>query len=274
MQVSNRVTVVARNVSKTFFPQKTLLSLGAKRRNIVQAVQPLSFVACEGDSIGLIGSNGSGKSTLLNMISGSEVPTTGEILVSEQPTMLSVAAVLQSELTGWQNVRLGLLAKGLSKAQVNEIWREVGEWSSIGDALDRPYRSYSSGMRARLKFAIATAVPTEILLVDEALGTGDASFSAKATRRMQGFLEQAGSIFLVSHSANTIKTQCNRAIWLEQGVLIADGEVDMIVDAYSTWSDLVSKEREEEANAIISELQNCDRRTTVVFDDEAQKALS
>lgn len=273
MPVLSKATVVVRDVRKTYKSQNGPVPFRRKKGLDVEALKGVSFVAKQGESIGLIGTNGSGKSTLLSIISSGESPTSGLVLSSSQPTLLSVNAVLQSTLTGWQNIRLGLLAKGITRREIEKLVKEVGEWSSIGSALDRPLGTYSSGMRARLKYSIATAVPSEILLVDEALGTGDASFAAKATRRMQDFLDEAGTVFVVAHSANTIKTQCNRAIWLEKGEIIADGDVEEVVDTYSEWSRLNSVGDEGSAEELRIEALDKYERPQIILSREAESML-
>ena len=253
MQQSAKPTVVVQNVSKNY----TLNAQGSdkfilqRRTRTVPAVKPLSFVAYSGESIGVLGKNGSGKSTLLRLIAGTESPTTGRILVSERPTLLGVSAALQQNLSGRQNIKLGLLAMGLPPERVRTLESEIIEWADLTDAIDRPLKTYSSGMGARLKFAIATAVRADILLVDEALSTGDSTFAAKAQKRMDGFLDASGTVFLVSHSASTIEKNCDRAIWLHQGELVTDGTPKWVVTLYRRWSKAVASGRAKQAEAIL-----------------------
>ena len=199
------------------------------------------------------------------MIAGNETPTTGEIFVSSRPSLLSVSAALQPQLTGAENVRLGLLAKGLSPVEVDELADSVAEWADIGDAINRPLHTYSSGMGARLKFSIATAVKPEILLLDEALATGDATFNDRAQERMEGFLDGASTVFLVSHSAAAIRKQCTRAIWLHDGSLIADLNASEAVKWYVKWSRAVVDGKDEEAEHIIRSLAWTHEKSRIVF---------
>ena len=240
MRTSNNISVAVRNVSKNYVISRdgSELHLNWPKRKLttVRAVKPLSFVAQQGESIGILGQNGSGKSTLLSMIAGNESPTTGEILVSNQPSLLSVSAALQPHLSGVQNVRLGLLAKGLTPEEAEELVMPVATWASIGDAIHRPLSTYSSGMAARLKFAISTAIRPKILLVDEALATGDSTFNRRAQERMDQFLEEAATVFIVSHSAGTIRQHCSRALWLHDGNLVTDLPAKMAVKWYERWS--------------------------------------
>lgn len=241
-------TVVVQDVSKTYKDRYTLFSKPAAP---VHALDGVSFFTTKGESIGLIGTNGSGKSTLLRLIAGGEAPSSGQILVSSQPTLLGVSAALQSQLSGYKNIEIGLLAMGLSKEQVASMIQDVAEWADIGDAVERPMKTYSSGMQARLKFAISTAVKQEILLVDEALSTGDAAFRDRASERMNAFLESAGTVFLVAHSSRTISQHCSRAIWLHKGHLVMDGPVEVVNPKYDHWSSLIAHKEYGKASGFI-----------------------
>ena len=202
-------------------------------RTSVQAVKGVSLVARTGESIGLIGSNGSGKSSLMRALAGLHPPSSGTILAADTPVLLGVNAALMSELSGAKNVLLGTLALGLSLAQAHDRFDEIVELAGIGDAIDRPMKTYSSGMSARLNFAITTAVRPHILLIDEALNTGDAEFKARSGQRMDEVRENAGTVFIVSHSLSTIRTACTRVLWLEQGVLRMDGTPSDVVGMYT-----------------------------------------
>lgn len=199
----------------------------------VEAVKDVSFVARHGESICLVGRNGSGKSTLLRTVAGLMPPTAGDLWVSGEPRLLGVNAVLMSKLSGARNVMIGCQALGMTPAQARAAFDSIVEFSGIGDFIDLPMNSYSSGMAARLRFAISTASVPDILVVDEALATGDAEFKARATERIAQIREQAGTVFLVAHNAATMKEISSRALWMEKGELIMDGPVGEVVDAYS-----------------------------------------
>lgn len=274
--MSNKVTVAARDLSKTYYvyPGGTERSLFNRRKRIeVQALKSVSFAAYEREFIGVLGKNGSGKSTLMSLLAGNEEVTTGEVLVSAEPTLLSVSAALQAHLSGRDNVRLGLLAMGLAPAEVAEIEEDVANWAQIGDAIDRPMRTYSSGMKARLKFSISTAVRREILLVDEALSTGDSTFAERAQDRMSSFLGNSGTVFYVSHSPGSMKDICSRVLWINEGELIADGDPEEITAAYRAWSMFLAKERYDKCEKIITRLRSAFKPQLVVFDEEAAAAL-
>jgi teichoic acid transport system ATP-binding protein len=205
-------------------------------RSLVRALRGVSFDAYEGDAIGVIGTNGSGKSTLLATIAGLLTPSRGEVLVAEEPKLLGVGATLLPTASGLRNIRLGCLALGMSAQEVDERIDDIVDFTELGEAIDRPLRTYSSGMRARLHFAIATSVSPRILLIDEALAVGDRMFRKKSTERIEELLENAGTLMLVSHALSEVTRQCNRALWIEKGVLRADGDVDDIVGQYNAYT--------------------------------------
>ena len=198
----------------------------------IKAVRGVSFVAREGDAIGLIGRNGSGKSTLLQAIAGLLPIERGRVFTRAQPSLLGVNAALLPTLTGERNIELGSLAMGLSPEESLARRDSIVEFAGIGDFVSYPMSTYSSGMGARLRFAIAASVTHEILLIDEALATGDAEFQRKSQERIKALRGEAGTVFLVTHSSAIVRETCNRAIWLEQGRLIMDGPVEDVVRAY------------------------------------------
>ena len=203
-------------------------------RRVIEAVNGVSFETRRGEAIGVIGSNGSGKSTLLSALAGLIKPTSGEILVSSEPKLLGVGAVLLNGATGIRNIRLGCLALGMSSEELDDRVAEIVEFTGLGEAIDRPLKTYSAGMRARLHFAISTAVQPEILLVDEALSVGDKEFRKKSRAKIESLLANAGTLFLVSHSTNEIERLCTRGLWLEKGKMLADGPIADVVAEYGT----------------------------------------
>ncbi|MEV5692482.1 ABC transporter ATP-binding protein [Micromonospora globbae] len=201
----------------------------------VHAVKGVSFTAYQGEAIGLIGSNGSGKSTLLRAIAGLLPVNRGAVYTLGQPSLLGVNAALLNDLSGERNVVIGCLAMGMSPEEVKRVTPEIIEFSGInerGDFASLPMRTYSSGMGARLRFAIAAAKKHDVLLIDEALATGDRKFRARSEQRVRELRESAGTVFLVSHSIGSIRDTCERTIWLEGGVLRMDGPTDEVVKAY------------------------------------------
>jgi teichoic acid transport system ATP-binding protein len=198
----------------------------------VHAVRGVSFVARQGESIAIIGRNGAGKSTLLRALAGLMPYSEGAVYAKGQTALLGVNAALLPRLTGERNIMLGGLALGLSPSQIREKFDEIVEFSGIGDFVTLPMNAYSSGMASRLRFAISTAKVPDILMIDEALSTGDAEFQRKSRDKVLEVKEQAGTVFLVSHSSATVVAMCERALWLDRGLLVMDGPADEVVAAY------------------------------------------
>ena len=225
-------------------------SIGIPMRAEIQALRGVNVRAFEGENIGVIGVNGSGKSTLLRVIAGLHPPDRGRVLTTATPNLLGVNAALMPKLTGKKNVELGLLAMGFTPQEVREHYPRVAELASIGAAMNRPMSTYSSGMSARVRFAIAMANHPEILIIDEALGTGDARFTAKAEEALAEYRAQAGTIFLVTHAAQQIQKLCSRAIWLHEGRVLMDGPAEPVAKHYRRWTWATAKQGPERAQAI------------------------
>lgn len=192
----------------------------------------MSFVAYANESIGVIGSNGSGKSTMLRAITGLTPAASGTVWASSRPNLLGVGAALIPALSGDANITLGCLALGFTRQEIEELRPKIIEFSELQDFIDLPMKTYSSGMSARLKFAIAASKQHDILIVDEALAVGDARFRKRSEARIREIRENAGTVFLVSHSMKSIRDTCNRTIWIEKGVLTMDGPTDEVTKAY------------------------------------------
>lgn len=215
-------------------------ALGRMTRHVgtvteIPAVRGVSFVAHRGESIGIIGRNGSGKSTLLRAIAGLIPTESGEIYVGGEIALLGVGAALVSSLSGERNIMIGGLAQGLTRHQIRRLRDEIVEFAGIGDFVHLPMSTYSTGMSSRLKFAISAAVAPDVLIIDEALATGDAEFKERSAERIDEIRQQAGTVFLVSHSSSSVRSMCERAIWLDAGTIRQDGPVDEICDAYDDY---------------------------------------
>ena len=205
-----------------------------RRAREVHAVRGISFTAYEGEAIGVVGSNGSGKSTLLKAIAGLVPSSKGAVYSDTNPTLLGVNAAIINELSGERNIMLGGLALGMSLDEIKAKYQEIVEFAGIKEEfLDLPMRTYSSGMAARLRFAIAASVSHRVLLVDEALAVGDKGFQKRSEQRIRELRTTAGTVFLVSHALPAITKTCNRVLWVEQGQLKMDGPTKDVVDAYS-----------------------------------------
>ena len=205
----------------------------SRKSTIIHAVKGVSFDVHVGEAVGIIGSNGSGKSTLLRAIAGLQSKAGGQVLVRGEAHLLGVGAALKPTLSGYRNVMLGGLAMGMEREEVMAQMDHVVEYSGLGDAMGRPMKTYSSGMRARLAFSIATLRVPEVLLIDEALAVGDKSFRAKSLARVNEIREQAGTVIMVTHNMGEIRETCSRAIWLADGEIVADGDVEAVLQAYA-----------------------------------------
>lgn len=203
-----------------------------KGMRVVHALKGVSFIAYENESIGVIGHNGSGKSTLMRAITGLTPPEEGAVYASSRPNLLGVGAALLPELSGENNILLGGLALGYGKREIARLRDEIVAFAELEDFMDLPMRTYSSGMQARLKFAIATSKHHDILIVDEALSVGDKGFQARSEARIRQIRDAAGTVFLVSHSMKSIRDTCDRVLWIHQGQLRMDGPTQEVVDAY------------------------------------------
>lgn len=215
--------------------------IGRKGQTTVRALRGVNFVAHEGEMVGIVGANGSGKSTFLRNVAGVEQPDRGRILVRYQPLLLGVSAALQPGLSGSDNVRLGCLAMGLSPEEADGAYDYVVQLSALGAAIHRPMGTYSSGMGARLRFAIALAARPKILLIDEALSTGDATFGERSERAMDELLAEAGTVLLVNHAAKVIQELCTRAVWMHNGEILMNGPAEAVAEKYRWWAWNVAK---------------------------------
>lgn len=198
----------------------------------IEAVRGVTLIAYPGDSIGIVGRNGSGKSSLLRTVAGLLPPARGAVYAKQTPVLLGVKAALQAELSGRRNVILGSTALGMSRAEVQERFDEIVEFAGVADFIDMPLRTYSSGMTARLHFAIASAVAPEILMIDEALAVGDAEFQRKSSARIHELLEGSGTVFVVSHNLRQLRKLSTRIVWMDKGRVLADGDPDEVIEAY------------------------------------------
>ncbi len=201
---------------------------------VVRAIDGLDLELRSGDRLGLIGHNGAGKSTLLRVMAGIYPPTAGEVRVSGRSVpLLDIALGMDDLSTGRQNIRLRGLLLGMGSAEIKRTTEEIAEFTELGDYLDLPLRTYSNGMRLRLAFAISTAVDADILLLDEVLGVGDASFQEKANQRLRELHDRADIVVLAIHSDDTIRASCNKVLWMESGRARMLGPVDEVLEAYA-----------------------------------------
>ncbi len=199
----------------------------------VEAVKGVSLTVMPGESIGVLGRNGSGKSTLMAAIAGLIPAERGVVLASSQPVLLAVASALQADLSGRRNILIGASALGISRAEIALAMEDIIDFTGLRTAIDRPLKTYSSGMAARLQFGIASAVRPEILIIDEALSTGDAEFAQRSEGRIREIIAHAGTVFVVSHSTEELARLTRRGIWLDSGRVVFDGPIDEALAAYA-----------------------------------------
>lgn len=216
-------------------------------RREVHAVRGVDLTILRGESLGLIGRNGSGKSTLLRTLAGLVPPTEGTVRAASVPVLLGVRAVFQGDLSCARNAYLGMTAMGLPRAEARQRVPEALAFAELTSEADRPFATLSSGMRARLQFAVATAVLPDILMIDETLAVGDAEFRARSQARLTELTGGLRTVVLVSHSMTFMRETCSRIVWLDHGRLRADGDPDDVVRQYQ--ADVRSRKLESSGSA-------------------------
>lgn len=204
----------------------------------VTALRDISLSLRNGDRLAIVGHNGAGKSTLLRVFSGAYEPTIGSAEISGKvASLLDITMGMDPELTGAENIILRGVFLGMTIEQARQMIPEVVEFSELGDYVDLPMRTYSSGMTLRLAFAISTARAPDILLLDELISVGDSAFAAKARDRIESMMSRASILVLASHDPKTLRKYCNRAIMLSGGRITAEGTVDEVLRAYGVGDD-------------------------------------
>jgi ABC-type polysaccharide/polyol phosphate transport system ATPase subunit len=214
------------------------LGRGKKHTRIVRALNEVSIDVHYGTVLGIIGSNGAGKSSLMRVISGIVPPTQGRVEVyGTVSTLLALGVGFNPSMTGRDNVYLGGLAAGMSREEIDANFDAIADFSELGEAIDAPMRTYSSGMYARLAFSVAAVVEPDILIIDEALSTGDAKFKEKSLNRIKELRTADRALILVSHALATIEDICNEVVWLNKGKLMMRGRPTEVIAAYREFVD-------------------------------------
>ncbi|MEP2640018.1 ABC transporter ATP-binding protein [Roseobacter sp.] len=217
------------------------IALNASERLIVNGLQGIDLSAEHGDRIGLVGRNGSGKSTLLRAIAGVYEPEQGTVTVrGKVASLIDINLGLDIEASGYENIRIRCLLLGQSDRGMADKIAKIAEVTELGDFLEMPVRTYSSGMVMRLGFAISTAFVPDVLLMDEWIGVGDSTFVEKAQNRLQRLVGETGILFIASHNADIIRKTCNRVIWLDQGMIRMDGTPDEVIAAYDAEPEMAA----------------------------------
>lgn len=230
-----------------------LVSKAEARVHYHQALHPLGFALQRGEALGIVGHNGSGKSTLLQIVAGVLEPTAGTVQVNGRvAALLELGSGFNPELTGRENVKVNAAILGLSPAQIRERMDDILTFADIGDYIDEPVKTYSSGMALRLAFAVQVHTDPDILIVDEALAVGDAAFQAKAMARIDQILARGTTLLFVGHDLNAVKAFCHRAMLLEKGRIVLEGLPDEVITEYlhRTHRDALAARRDVRATAL------------------------
>ena len=211
------------------------LASDASHRITVEALRNVSLEFRTGDRVAIVGNNGAGKTTLLRVMAGIYEPVTGVVKSRGRISpMFDISLGIDGDISGYDNIRLRGLILGLPAREIEERMADIAEFTELGDYLDIPVRTYSSGMMTRLTFAVATCFSPEILLMDEWILAGDAGFLAKAQHRVEAFVEQAGILVLASHSTEICRQWCNKAVWMERGEVKMAADINAVLDRYNS----------------------------------------
>ncbi len=215
-----------------------LLRLGRRQRLVreIEALKGVSFEVTHGTVLGIVGANGAGKSTLVRTVAGILPPTEGRVEVHGRvSTLLALGIGFNRELSGRENVVLGGLAAGLGRDEIEERYQEISEFAELEDVMELPMSTYSSGMYSRLGFSVAVHMDPDILMIDEALATGDARFKKKSFEKMKQLCGEARTILLVSHALGSIQELCTEAVWIHAGELKLQDDPETVVAAYTRF---------------------------------------
>ena len=217
--------------------KKNIFHWKKRKKDVFEAVKGVTFSIKKGEIVGLIGKNGSGKSTTLRAIAGIFSPDEGSIkLNSDSVALLSIGVGFQKKLTGRENIMLSGMLLGYPGEKIEEKMDEIIEFSELGDFIDKPVKTYSSGMFSKLAFSITAVLEPDIMLVDEVLAVGDAKFKKKSFAKMKKLIaDDNRTVLIVSHNTETLKKLCNRIIWLHEGEIKMIGEVDEVLTAYDEF---------------------------------------
>ena len=233
--VVEHVYLTYRLLNSVSIKQRFMYTRGKQKPRIESflALKDVSFTVNKGDTVGIIGSNGAGKSTLLKTLAGVFQPDSGKIeIFSDSVSLLTLGAGFEPDLSGIENIYLNGVLLGFKRKQIDEKIQEIIDFAGIGDFIYKPLRTYSSGMRARLAFAISSNIEPEILLLDEVLGVGDEEFREKSQNKIRDLIKSQRTVVLVSHSMTTIRELCDQVLWLEHGEVMGYGDTNELVEKY------------------------------------------
>lgn len=231
------------------------LFIAGHKVSTFRALDDISVTMKKGECVGLIGLNGSGKSTLASIITGISTPTSGSVTVKGEVSMLCASSGMRSQLSGIDNIRFKCLLMGYTDKQIKEMEKEIIEFADIGIHIDQPVKTYSSGMRSRLGFAIAVNIDPDILIIDEALSVGDSSFTDKCLAKVDEFKKKGKTIVFVSHAVTSMTSFCDRVIWINQGRLVGTGTTDEIIRPYCGFAREFNGMTNEQRKSIMPDLK-------------------
>lgn len=254
----------------------SILTLGKlNKATPFYALHNINFTVLSGESVGIIGLNGSGKSTLSNILGGVVEPTIGNIYSKSSPSLIAIGAGLNNDFTGAENIQYKCLMHGMTQKEINNKFNEIIDFSELDEFIYQPLKSYSSGMRSRLGFAIAIHTNPDILIVDEALSVGDETFSNKCITKMKELQNEGKTIFFVSHSASQIKRLCDKAMWIHYGKLMTYGNVHSVVKQYNEfiqkYKSLTKEEQLTYKKNMLSSQKRLSRKKTKLNNDPLPK---